>query len=224
MDIEAIGQLDIAYKRLMDVPPFLNLDLQPLINWDKSRRRQCQNRTCTCYRVDAILKELSGLVNSNKWLIPKKPEQRRYARPGPHQIDLDDAPTIIEPDSETAIEQQQQVLTYHGRIRVVDVKIFLAHLVEIYLRIVNDRNNLQRHYLRYCDCLQWLNSKFPKVICVFSQIRFFKVRQKSFESLVRKGHNTLAVAILGFTIEHEINDRLELTDMRRSKYKGGGKS
>uniref|UniRef100_A0A914CLJ2 Uncharacterized protein n=1 Tax=Acrobeloides nanus TaxID=290746 RepID=A0A914CLJ2_9BILA len=50
--------------------------------------------------TDAILEELSGLVNANKGLIPKK----RYARPEPEQIDPDDAPTIIEPDSKTATE------------------------------------------------------------------------------------------------------------------------
>jgi hypothetical protein len=97
MNDEAKRQLEIAYNRLMEVNQLARLDLQPLINSDKKKRQQCNDKNCGCYDAKAVVDQLAGLVTENRWLFQTKKEDPQAAN---RERPDDDPPTIIEIDAE----------------------------------------------------------------------------------------------------------------------------
>lgn len=97
MNDEAKRQLEIAYNRLREVNQLARLDLQPLINFDKMKRQQCNDKNCGCYDAKAVVDQLAGLVTENKWLFQTKKED---PQPANRERPDDDPPTIIEIDAE----------------------------------------------------------------------------------------------------------------------------
>uniref|UniRef100_A0A914DUU4 Uncharacterized protein n=1 Tax=Acrobeloides nanus TaxID=290746 RepID=A0A914DUU4_9BILA len=193
-------------------------DVTHISEYVKKQHSDCPKQ-CICQNRVQFMFLLKNFMMKNSHLMLMLSQNLRSTR---HNLEWDEL-TIREPEAEDAIDLTRRTRMFDNRITRADTKRFCQRFTEIFLREIDNSENYneaQHHVNRdvnpdrggnhhrdpveQCTCVQWLEKMFPR-------IRFDAISR-----LYRfvKNHNTLAVALLVFTIQNEFNQQHDLEAMR----------